>query len=421
MGFYIPETKKKRVIIIGGGFAGISIARRLDSKLFQTVLIDKNNYHQFQPLIYQVASSGLEGASICFPLRRLFHKKKDFFFRMAEVIRVDDTNKTLQTSIGDITYDYLVVCAGATSNFPDNGNIRAAGIPMKTVEEAMYLRNRIIENFEFALNAPENEREYYRNIVIVGGGATGVEVAGIISEMCRFALPKNFKSEDYLSPRIFLISSKILGTMSVHASNYAEKKLSKMGISIIKGKRVVDYVDESVIMDDGSSIMSKLLIWVSGIKAITIDGIPETSLGRGGRILCDGFMRVKGMDNVFAAGDIALTSEEKYPDGHPQLAQVAIQQARLIADNLKAELTGKQPKQFKYLNLGSMATIGRNKAVADIGSVKMSGFFAWVLWMTVHLRSILGVRNKLLVLFDWITNYFNFRGSLRVLIFKGKR
>lgn len=417
----IPESPKKRVVIIGGGFAGISIAKRLDSKLFQIVMIDQNNYHQFQPLIYQVTSSGLEGASICFPLRRLFNYKKSFYFRIAKALHIDSDKKILETSIGELRYDYLVICAGATTNFLKNENIQNAGIPMKTVEEAMYLRNRIIENVEFSLSASEEEQEYYKNIVIVGGGATGVEIAGILSEMCRFAIPKNYKSEKHITPNINLVSSSILGSMSKYASRHAEKSLIKMGVNIIKGKRVTDYVDNSVILDDGSTIKSKLLIWVSGIKAVTIDGVPESSLGRGGRIICDEYMHITGMENVFAAGDIALTHEDKYPEGHPQLAQVAMQQAKLIADNLKAELKGKKTKKFHYLNLGTMATIGRNNAVADIGKLRFSGFIAWVMWMTIHLRSILGARNKLLVLIDWVFNYLNFRGSLRVLLFKGKR
>jgi len=421
MAIIIPETSKKRVVIVGGGFAGISIARKLDSKLFQTVMIDQNNYHQFQPLIYQVVSSGLEGASICFPLRRLFNWKKDFYFRIAKVTKVNDSDRTLETSIGTLSYDYLVICAGATTNFLNNANIQNAGIPMKTVEEAMYLRNRVIENLEASLNVSGEELDYYKNIVIVGGGATGVEVSGILSEMSKYAIEKNYKSEKHVIPKIHLISSKILGSMSDNASRCAERDLTKMGVNIIKGKRVIDYIDSSVIMDDGSTIKTKLLIWVSGIKAVTIDGIPQESLGRGGRILCDEYMHVNGTENIFAAGDIALTKEDRYPEGHPQLAQVAIQQAKLIAKNLKAELKGRQPKKFHYLNLGSMATIGRNKAVADIGRLRFSGFIAWVMWMTIHIRSILGVRNKLLVLIDWIFNYVNFRGSLRVLLFKGKR
>jgi len=417
----IPSTNKKRVVVIGGGFAGINLIEKLDEKLFQTVLIDRNNYHQFPPLIYQVASTGLEAASVCFPFRRLFSKKKDFYFRLAEVESVDSTKKVVKTSVGDIRYDYLVIGAGSTTNFFNNPKFEAAGIPMKTVEDAMYLRNRIIENFEQATIVDERDWEPYKNIVIVGGGATGVEIAGALAEMRRYAFKRNFKELKGFRIKIYLVSSNILGSMSEKASRIAERTLQRMGVTPVLNTKVVDYENDTVTLSDGKTIKTKTLIWVSGVTAAKIAGIPEECIGRGGRILCDETMHVKGLENVFAAGDIALSSEASYSDGHPQLAQVAMQQAKLIAKNLKAELEGKPTQPFHYKNLGSMATIGRNRAVADIGPLHFGGFFAWVIWSFIHLRSILGAKNQLLVLIDWVVNYFCYIASLRNLRFKGRR
>lgn len=417
----IPVSGKKRVVVIGGGFAGIKLVRELDSRKFQTVLIDKNNYHQFQPLIYQVASSGLEPASICFPLRRVFAKKKDFFFRVAEVLEIDGTGKTVRTSEGDLSYDYLVVCAGAVTNFYGNANIEKAAIPMKTVEDAIYLRNKIIEISERSLLVSDEKLEPYCNLVIVGGGPTGVEIAGVLSEMIRYATVQNAEYDPEKYAKIILISPDILKTMSSHASSKTREALEKMGVHIISGRMVVDYKDKKVMLDDGSFVESELLIWVSGVKAAGIKGLPEESIGPGGRILCDDHMLVKGMECVYCAGDISLTTEEKYPKGHPQMAQVAIQQGAFIARRLNAMGSSAESPSFRYRNLGSMATIGRNKAVADLGRVHLSGFPAWVIWMFIHLRSILGVRNKFVVFIDWVINYFSFKSSMKLILLKGKR
>jgi len=417
----VPVSNKKRVVVIGGGFAGFSFIKNLDDRYFQTILIDRNNYHQFLPLIYQVASTGLEAASICFPFRRLFNKKKDFYFRLTEVQRIDSERKVVVTGIGEIDYDYLLICAGSTTNFFGNRQMEQLAIPMKTVEDALYLRNRIIENLENATIANPKDWEPYQNIVIVGGGATGVEVAGVLSEMRKYAMRKNYGELKDFTLNIHLVSSNILGSMSPKSSAIAQKTLERMGIHLVLGKKVTDYANDIVTLDDGSTIQSKTLIWVSGVKATTIEGIPTECIGKGGRILCDEQMRVKGLTDIYAAGDIALTSEERYPNGHPQLAQVALQEAKLIARNMKAELQGKETKSFHYFNLGSMAAIGRNKAVADIGRISFGGLFAWGIWSFIHLRSILGAKNKLLILIDWVVNYFNYIASLRNLRFKGRR
>lgn len=417
----IPKNDKKRVVVIGGGFAGISIVKELDSKKYQTVLIDKNNYHQFQPLIYQVASSGLEPASICFPLRRVFNKKKDFFFRVAEVLEIDGNQKIVHTSEGDVSYDYLVVCAGSKTNFFGNENIEKAAIPMKTLDDAISLRNRIIEMSERSLVVPDDELEPYCNFVIVGGGPSGVEIAGVLSEMIKYApaqnaeyLPKNYA-------KIHLVSPGILKTMSPYASEKTQKALDKMGVNIVNGRKVVDYKDKTVILDDGSTIKTELLIWVSGVRANNLKGIPEDSIGPGGRILCDNHMRINGMDSAFAAGDISLTSEKDYPKGHPQMVQVAMQQGRYIAKELNALPSANESSPFRYRDLGSMATIGRNKAVADLGRIHLCGFPAWIIWMFIHLRSLLGVRNKFVVFIDWVINYFSFRSSMKLLLFRNTK
>lgn len=422
MNAHIPEIGKKRVVVVGGGFAGITLIQNIPDSDFQVVLVDQNNYHQFQPLIYQVAASGLEASSVCFPLRRLFRKRKNFCFRLAKATGVDSQNKVLHTSVGDIRYDYLVICAGATTNFFGNKNIEKVGIPMKSVEEAIYLRNQIMENAEAMLTADESERDSYCNIVVVGGGATGVEISGILSEMRSHVLPKNFHHFKIEDSHIYLIAPSILASMSEKSSKHSREDLLKMGVEIIDG-RVKDYDEttHSVILADGTAIKTRTLVWVSGIKAVTLDGIPTESIGRGGRIICDGSMHVKGMDSIYAAGDIAITSEEAYPDGHPQLAQVAMQQAKLIAKNIAADVENKPEGTFKYKDLGSMATIGRNRAVADIGNMHFSGVLAWGMWMVVHLMSLLGKRNRIAVLFDWVINYFNFFGSMRMILFKGRR
>lgn len=409
----VPDTNKKRVVVIGGGFAGLSLIQHLDERYYQTVLIDRNNYHQFLPLIYQVASTGLEAASICFPFRRLFSHKKDFYFRMAEALRINSERKVVVTSVGEIRYDYLLVSAGSVTNYFHNPNFIQNAIPMKTVEDALYLRNRLIENLENATIVNPAEWEPYQNIVIVGGGATGVEVAGVLSEMRKYAFKRNFGELKDFQLNIHLVSLDILGSMSAKASTTAQKTLEQMGVNLILNTLVTDYQNDIVTLNNGQTIATKTLIWVSGVTAAAIEGIPAESISRGGRILCNNQMQIQGLTDIFAAGDIALTTEDSYPNGHPQLAQVAMQQAKLIAKNLNAACKGKEQQSFHYYNYGSMATIGRYKAVADIAGFSFGGFLAWLIWSFIHLRSILGAKNKLFVLLDWIVNYFSYVASLR--------
>ena len=427
MSINIQRNQKKRVVIVGGGLGGLRLAEDLYGSGMQVVLIDKNNFHQFPPLIYQIASAGIDPSSISFPFRQIFRKRKDFYFRMAEARMVDTEKKILQTSIGKIDYDYLVLAAGATTNFFGNKNIEEWAIPMKTVPEAMGLRNALLSNFERALTcATEEERQELLNVVIVGGGATGVEIAGALSEMKRYVIPYDYPDMDSSLMHIYLIEAgdRLLTGLSQESSQKAYDFLKSMGVDIQFGKMVTDYRDHKVVMKDGTEIPTRTFLWVSGIRANAMPGIDESHLGRSFRFKVDEFNRIPGVEDVFAIGDQCLqTSDAAYPNGHPQVAQVAIQQAKNLAKNLKRINQGADSSQltaFRYKNLGSMATIGRNKAVVEIGKFRSQGFFAWVLWLVVHLRSILGVKNKMMVLLNWLWKYVSYNDSIRMITYATK-
>lgn len=427
MSINIQRNKKKRVVIVGGGLGGLRLAEDLYGSGMQVVLIDKNNFHQFPPLIYQIASAGIDPSSISFPFRQIFRKRKDFYFRMAEARMVDTEKKILQTSIGKIDYDYLVLAAGATTNFFGNKNIEEWAIPMKTVPEAMGLRNALLSNLERALTcATEEERQELLNVVIVGGGATGVEIAGALAEMRRYVIPYDYPDMDSSLMHIYLIEAgdRLLAGLSQESSQKAYEFLKSMGVDIQFGKMVTDYRDHKVVMKDGTEIPTRTFLWVSGIRANAMPGIDESHLGRGFRFKVDEYNRIPGVEDVFAIGDQCLqTSDAAYPNGHPQVAQVAIQQAKNLAKNLKLINQGVDSSEltaFRYKNLGSMATIGRNKAVVEIGKFRSQGFFAWVLWLVVHLRSILGVKNKMMVLLNWLWKYVSYNDSIRMITYATK-
>mgnify|MGYP005910943683 FL=1 len=427
MSINIQRNQKKRVVIVGGGLGGLRLAEDLYGSGMQVVLIDKNNFHQFPPLIYQIASAGIDPSSISFPFRQIFRKRKDFYFRMAEARMVDTEKKILQTSIGKIDYDYLVLAAGATTNFFGNKNIEEWAIPMKTVPEAMGLRNALLSNFERALTcATEEERQELLNVVIVGGGATGVEIAGALAEMRRYVIPYDYPDMDSSLMHIYLIEAgdRLLAGLSQESSQKAYEFLKSMGVDIQFGKMVTDYRDHKVVMKDGTEIPTRTFLWVSGIRANAMPGIDESHLGRGFRFKVDEYNRIPGVEDVFAIGDQCLqTSDAAYPNGHPQVAQVAIQQAKNLAKNLKLINQGADSSEltaFHYKNLGSMATIGRNKAVVEIGKFRSQGFFAWVLWLVVHLRSILGVKNKMMVLLNWLWKYVSYNDSIRMITYATK-
>ncbi len=424
MSFNIPNSGKKRVVIVGGGFGGLKLANKLRKSEFEVVLVDRNNYHQFPPLIYQIASAGIEPSSISFPFRKIFQKRKNFYYRMAEVRSVFPEHKILQTSIGKISYDYLVLAAGTTTNFFGNESIADEAIPMKNVSEAMGLRNALLANFERALTcADERERQELLNIVIVGGGATGVEVAGALSEMKNFVLPKDYPDMPSSLMNIYLIEAgdRLLPAMHPETSAKVEQYLRKMGVNVMLHKMVTGYKKRCVQLKDGSTIATRTFIWVSGVAAEKVGGLTDEHLGRGGRIRVDRFNRVLGMENIFSIGDqCIMEGDPAYPGGHPQLAQPAIQQGALLAKNLRRLENGKPMKPFHYRNLGAMATVGRNRAVAEFSKVRMSGFIAWLMWLVVHLRSILGVRNKIIVLFNWLWNYLSYAQSLRMIVYARK-
>ena len=378
MSINIQRNQKKRVVIVGGGLGGLRLAEDLYGAGMQVVLIDKNNFHQFPPLIYQIASAGIDPSSISFPFRQIFRKRKDFYFRMAEARMVDTEKKILQTSIGKIDYDYLVLAAGATTNFFGNKNIEDWAMPMKTVPEAMGLRNALLSNLERALTcATEEERQELLNIVIVGGGATGVEIAGALSEMKHYVIPYDYPDMDSSLMHIYLIEAgdRLLAGMSQDSSKKAYDFLKGMGVDIQFGKMVTDYRDHKVIMKDGAEIPTRTFLWVSGIRANAMPGIDESHQGRGFRFKVDQYNRIDGLDGVFAIGDQCLqTTDEAYP----------------------------------------------NKAVVEIGKLRSQGFFAWILWLVVHLRSILGVKNKMMVLLNWLWKYVSYNDSIRMITYATK-
>lgn len=416
----IEHTDKKRIVIVGGGLGGLELAFKLVDDDYQVVLIDKNNYHQFPPLIYQVASGGLEPSSISFPFRRLFQGKKDFFFRMAKVESVNTDKKIINTTVGEIDYDYLVMAFGAKTNFFGNKDIEATTLPMKSVSEAMRLRNTILRNLELALTEEDPARKQaLMNIVVVGGGASGVEIAGAVAEMKKNIIARDYPDLDSSQMHIYLVNAvdRLLSAMDPVSSKRAERDLKELHVHIRQPQFATEYKDGILKTSAGLEIPTQTVIWVSGICANTVEGFPAESIGHAGRFLTDRFCRVKGVKDVYAIGDVSIVEgDEEYPLGHPQLAQVAMQQAKTVAKNFKAMSKGKELKPFKYKNLGVMATIGRNHAVAEISGKKFGGFPAWALWLVVHLRSILGVKNKTFILLNWVWNYINYKQSLRLIL-----
>jgi NADH:ubiquinone reductase (H+-translocating) len=416
----IPETNKKRIVIIGAGFGGLALARDLaQADEYQIVLLDRNNYHQFQPLFYQVAMAGLEPSAISFPLRKVFQSKRDVHIRITEVLSVATSQKRIETTLGGIWYDYLVLAIGADTNFFGMKNIQERALPLKSVGEALGLRNRILENFEKALVETDPQvRRGLMSMVVVGGGPTGVEVSGTLAEMKRHILPKDYPELNFDFMQVYLVESgaELLGPMSVQSQEHAKKYLEKLGVQVMLSTRVMDFDGESVFLNNGEKIQANNLVWAAGVKANAMQGIAEESLGRGGRFRVNRFCEVEGQSGVFAIGDVALMPEEAFPQGHPQMAQPAMQQGRFLAEYFSKILNRETPKPFIYKDLGSMATVGRNLAVVDLPFWKFQGFFAWVTWMFVHLISIVGVKNRLLIFINWVWNYITYDQSLRLII-----
>ncbi|HPS13321.1 MAG TPA: NAD(P)/FAD-dependent oxidoreductase [Prolixibacteraceae bacterium] len=409
---------KKRIIVIGGGFAGLQFVKNLKVGMFDILLIDKLNHHQFQPLFYQVATSQIEPSTISFPLRKIFQNRKDVRIRLAKVQSVDTEAKTVHTNGGDFPYDYLVIASGCKTNYFGNKEIKKKVFSLKTTYQAITIRNDILENFEKILSAEGAECEGLYNIVIVGGGATGVELAGAFAEIKRDVLPKDFFRIDFSKLQVILLegSPNTLNNMSDYAKKVSADYLKKMGVVLKMGIFVTNYDGKVLTLSNGETLKSRNVIWAAGVTGNLIPGLPEEMVMRGNRIKVDRYNQVEGVDGVYAIGDIAFMETPLYPHGHPQVANVAINQGKNLAKNMKAMLQGKELKEYEYKDLGSMATIGRNKAVVDIHKLHFKGTFAWLIWMFLHLMLILSVKNKLIIFINWMVNYFSKNGSLRLIL-----
>ena len=416
----IPQTSFPRVVIIGGGFAGLAAARGLEEQELQVVLIDKHNYHTFQPLLYQVATGGLEPDSIAFPLRKRFNDVENFFFRLTEVLNINADKNIIETSIGNLEYDELIIATGSKTNFFGNTNIEKYAMEMKSVPQALNIRSLVLENFEEALLETDLEkRRALMNFVIVGGGPTGVELAGALAEMKKGILPKDYPDLDIRQMKINLIQSsgELLKGMSDKASEKAEDFLIKLGVDVWKDLRVLNYDGTTVTTNSDDHFKAETVIWAAGVKGETINGLQQECLvERANRFKVDEYNRVIGYDNVYAIGDVACMQTDKYEFGHPMMAQPAIQQGSLLAKNILTKFKGEKLKPFKYNDKGAMATIGRNKAVVDLPKLKFQGVFAWFVWMFVHLFSLIGFRNKVIVFMNWMYNYIRFDRETRLII-----
>ncbi len=415
----IPTSDKPRVVIIGGGFAGVELAKSLKNSGYQIVMLDKHNYHAFQPLLYQVATSALEADSIAFPLRKIFKGYKDFYFRMAEVNDVIPEENLVISSINEIAYDYLIIATGSKTNFMNNEGLTISSMPMKSIPEALNLRSLIFQNFEKALVITnERKRQGLMNFVIAGAGPTGVELAGALGELKSHILPKDYPELDFSMMQIYLIQSsdRVLPALSLSSSEKAQRYLEKLGVKVVLNTRVLDYFGDYVQTNTEEDFVAKTLIWTAGVVGAPINGLDAKSIVRGNRIEVDEFNRVKGCENIFAIGDVAAMITEKNPMGHPMVAPVAIQQGKWVGKNLKRINQKKEMSPFVYHDKGAMATIGKNKAVVELGKMKFGGAFAWYVWMFVHLMSLVGFRNRVIVFFNWARNYFNSDRGMRLII-----
>lgn len=414
---------KKKIVVVGCGFGGLQFVNHLKKDQFDIIVIDKVNHHQFPPLFYQVAASQIEPSTVSFPIRKIFQKRRDVRIRLATVLIVNKDENYIDTSIGKFNYDYLVISTGTSTNFYGNKGIEDNVLGLKSTYQSINVRNEILHNFEELLYAKDKDGLY--NIVIVGGGATGVELSGAFAEMTRVILPKDYPNINKEKVNVYLLEGgeNTLANMSSFAQKYSKQQLQKMGVIVKTGTFVKDYDGEVVTLNNGETIHTKNVIWSAGVIGNAIGGIPEDSVLRNGRIKVDRVNRVKGTSNVFAIGDVAYMETDKYPKGHPQLANVAIGQGKNLARNIQLMESAKDNieiennlKSYEYKNLGTMATIGRNKAVVDLPFIKFKGYFAWLIWMFLHLMLILSVRNKIVIFINWAWNYVTKNNSLRLIL-----
>ena len=418
-----------KLVIIGGGFGGLRLARKLSNRAgFEITVIDRFNFHQFQPLFYQVATAGLDASNISFPLRKVFHNSKNIDFRIAEVKQILSAQNKIVTSIGEINYDVLVIATGADTNFFGNKNLMDHALPMKSTLEALQLRYRILENFEEAMNTTDEKKlQQLMNIVVVGGGPTGVELSGAIADMKKYVLPKDYPRLDFNKMKIYLLegTERTLANMSAKSSEQSKQYLEKLGVTVLTNTLLQDYDGNTITLKNGNTINTKTVIWAAGIKGNVPEGILSELIARGNRIKVDRQCKVTGTENIFAIGDVAFMEEPAWPNGHPQVAPVAMQMADLLVSNLRnIEMKSNKAslEEFVYHDKGSMATVGRNLAVVDMPKPKLhfGGFLAWMIWMGLHLMLILGVKNRFFVFSNWLYNYFTYDQNLR-LIFKDNK
>jgi len=407
-----------RIVVVGGGFAGLAFCKNIPHDKFQIVLIDKHNYHTFQPLLYQVATAGLEPDSIAYPLRKIFQKIPNFFFRMTNVLEISPEKGCIRTTIGELEYDHLVLATGTVTNFFGNESIEQKAMGMKFIPEALDIRSLILQNFEAALLTDDlKERESLMNIVIVGAGPTGVELAGAIGELRRHVLPTDYPDLDFRRMRIHLVEGidRVLPSFSPRSSRKAQRYLENLDVNIWLNTIVEGY-DGKLIRTNGKPMLTQTLIWAAGVKCAPIPGIPASELSRGGRLIVNRYNRIQGLENIYALGDLAYMVTPDFPNGHPQVAQPAIQQGRLLAKNFEAIRTGKEMKPFKYKDKGSLATIGRSRAVADLPGFSTQGAIAWFIWMLVHLMALVGFRNRIVVFLNWTNNFLSYNRDIRLII-----
>ncbi len=408
---------RKKVIVVGGGFAGLHFLRKLNNTVYDVMLIDKLNHHQFQPLFYQVATARLEPASISFPFRKLFHYSKNIEVRMGEVQEVDAANNVVKTSVGDFQYDILVIASGCDTNYYGNDKLASLALPMKNTIEAIAIRNKILMHLEKVMSAQTDEKGAFEDIVIVGAGATGVELAGSFAEMKKNVLPKDYPQVDFSGMKVYLVGANkvILPNMSESSQKASYKYLRELGVELLTDTQVSNYDGTTIFLENGNTLKSKNVIWTAGVKGNVIKGL-NLEIVEHSRYKVDRFSKIQGYENIYALGDVALMRTEKYPDGHPQVANVAINQAKNLAKNLLSKKGF--VNVYTYTNLGSMATIGKYKAVVDLPFVRMRGRYAWYIWMFLHLMLILSVRNKIIVFINWMWSFFTKDSSLRLIMTK---